>query len=110
MDGPTLAALESAGRESLGESALDRWMIPVVAMCGFLFVAKAGAEIAGAAEIICTRSPDRLYLEGLYVRPAYQRRGFASQILREAVDALSSAGYRSTRHRGSGQRGCSAPV
>jgi ribosomal protein S18 acetylase RimI-like enzyme len=93
VDSRTLAGLESAGREALGDSALDRWMIPVVAMCGFLFVAQEGPEIVGAAEIICTRAADELYLEGLYVRPAFQQRGYGRRILQEAMDALTRAGY-----------------
>ena len=47
-----LAALVEYGRSALGESALDEWMLPVIATCGLLYVGRVGEEIVGSAEII----------------------------------------------------------
>ena len=56
-----LAALVDYGRSALGESALDEWMLPVIASCGLLYVGRLGDEIVGSAEIIRCLDGDDLY-------------------------------------------------
>ena len=51
LDTVMLAQLTRYGREALGESALDTWMLPVIATRGLLFVGRSGEAILWAAEI-----------------------------------------------------------
>ncbi len=88
FDPATLKALVEYGRSALHESALDEWMLPVIASCGLLYVGKIGEEIIGAAEVIrCIEDPD-LYLEGFYIRPDYQRRGLGAKLLAGVMGLL----------------------
>ncbi|MBE0428383.1 MAG: GNAT family N-acetyltransferase [Thermoleophilia bacterium] len=89
-----LAALSDFGREALGDSALDQWMLPVIADCGYLFVGESGTEVFGAAEVILTTVDGELYLEGFYVRPRYQGRGYGTQMLDGVCSQLARDGYR----------------
>ncbi|MEK6536384.1 MAG: GNAT family N-acetyltransferase [Actinomycetota bacterium] len=84
-----LAALVDYGRSALGESALDEWMLPVIASCGLLYVGRLGEEIVGSAEIIRCLDGDDLYLEGLYIRPEFQRQGFGNGLLTAVGELLS---------------------
>ena len=87
-----LASLVEYGRAALGDSALDEWLLPVIAGHGRLYAGMAGDEIAGAAEIIRCFEGNDLYLEGLYVRPEFQGRGYGSQLLTGVMRLLSGEG------------------
>ncbi|MFA5809595.1 MAG: GNAT family N-acetyltransferase [Thermoleophilia bacterium] len=89
LDTVMLAQLTRYGREALGESALDAWMLPVIATRGLLFVGKSGEEIIGSAEILRCLEEGDLYLEGLYVRPEYQRLGYGTSLLTGVLNVLS---------------------
>lgn len=89
-----LRELESFGREALGESALDEWLLPVIADHGWLYVGRLEGNIMGAAEVIRSREDDALYLEGFYIRPEYQGRGLGSDLLRQIMQKLSRLGFR----------------
>lgn len=93
LDTVMLARLTRYGREALGESALDAWMLPVIATCGLLFVGKSGEEIIGSAEILRCLEEGDLYLEGLYVRPEYQRMGYGTGILSGVLKVLSREAF-----------------
>jgi ribosomal protein S18 acetylase RimI-like enzyme len=90
LDSDTLASLVQYGRSALGESALDEWLLPVIAEHGWLYVARMGDEIVGSAEVIRRRAGDELYLEGLYIRPKYQGSGFGGQLLRTVMSELAA--------------------
>lgn len=102
LDTRTLEILERIGHEALGDSALDHWMLPVVARCGMLFVASLGRETVGAAEIlICMGDGDQksdlsgdLYLEGLYISPAHQGKGYGAALLTEVIKDLANGNFR----------------
>lgn len=89
LDPVTLVSLVGYGRSALGESALDEWMLPVVASCGLLCVGRVGEEIVGSAEIIRCIEDGDLYLEGFYIRPQYQRLGFGTELLAGVKEMLS---------------------
>lgn len=90
-----LSSLEEYGREALGDSALDRWMLPVIAGYGLLYVGVAGAtEVVGAAEIIRCLQDGDLYLEGFYIRPRFQGWGYGSQMLTAIRAILRGDGYK----------------
>ena len=88
-----LAALVEFGRSALGESALDEWMLPVIASCGLLYIGKVGEEIVGSAEIIRCIDEEDLYLEGFYIRPVYQRLGFGADLLTRVRKLLAQNGF-----------------
>lgn len=93
LDPVLLKRLKEYGEDALGESALDEWMLPVIASCGLLFVGKVGEEIVGAAEIIrCLEGRD-LYLEGFYVRGEFRRRGYGKTLLNSIQELLAKEGY-----------------
>ncbi len=89
IDPSLLVALVDYGRSALGESALDEWMLPVIAGCGLLYVGEVNGEIAGAAEIIRCIEDEDLYLEGFYIRPAYQRQGYGTGLLNGVKELLA---------------------
>lgn len=89
LDLSNLEKLAGYGRAALGESALDEWLLPVVAACGLLYVGRSGEEIVGAAEIIRCLEGDDLYLEGFYIRPEFQRRGHGRRLLDEIIALLA---------------------
>lgn len=88
-----LLKLESLGRSALSESALDRWMIPVIASFGLLYTAELNEDIAGAAEIIRSLNEGVLYLEGLYIRPELQNMGYGTELLNGLIDILCSSRF-----------------
>lgn len=94
LDPEMLAALEEYGRAALGDSALDRWMLPAIAACGMLYVGGIGGEIVGAAEIIRCMEDGDLYLEGFYIRPEHQGRGYGSALLAGILGTLSPSGFK----------------
>ena len=87
-----LEELESYGRESLGEAALDRWQLPVVAAFGFLFVGSLAGETVASAQVIRCRREGELYMDGLYVRERFRGRGIGGALLRGVLDQLSGPG------------------
>lgn len=89
-----LSALTKHGRSALGESALDHWLLPVVAVFGALYIAESEGEIVGAAEIIRAMADGDLYLEGFYIVPEFQRRGFGSRMMEKLPGLLASEGYK----------------
>lgn len=93
LDPVMLARLTRYGREALGESALDEWLLPVIAGCGRLYVAEAGARIVGSAEVLRCMDDGDLYLEGLYVRPEFQGRGYGAALLAHVMSELARDGY-----------------
>lgn len=93
LDPALLKQLSQYGEEALGESALDEWMLPVIASCGLLFVGKIGEEIVGTAEIIrCLEGRD-LYLEGFYIRGEYRRCGYGKALLNSIKNLVAKEGY-----------------
>ncbi|MEW6020002.1 MAG: GNAT family N-acetyltransferase [Pseudomonadota bacterium] len=92
LDPETIGLLEGYGREALGESALDNWLLPVVARFGMLFIAEAGGETVGAAEVLRCKGPEDVYLEGFYIRPVFQGRGFGAALLDQVLDACTAEG------------------
>lgn len=94
LDAVTLEALERIGLEALGDSALDHWMLPVVARCGMLYAGVVEGEIVGGAEVLRCLQEGDLYLEGLYISPAHQGRGHGARLLTHVIEASSQAGYR----------------
>lgn len=93
LDTVMLAQLTRYGREALGESALDTWMLPVIATRGLLFVGRSGEEIIGSAEIVRCLEEGDIYLEGLYIRPEYQRTGYGTSLLTGVLDVLSREAF-----------------
>ncbi|MFA6001637.1 MAG: GNAT family N-acetyltransferase [Thermoleophilia bacterium] len=93
LDTVTLSQLTRYGHEALGESALDAWMLPVIATCGLLFVGKSGEEIIGSAEIVRCLEEGDLYLEGMYIRPEYQRMGYGASLLSGVFGILSQEAF-----------------
>lgn len=101
LEPPQLEALVEYGRSALGESALDAWLLPVIAGHGRLYVAEvgganeggAGGEIVGAAEVIRCFEEGDLYLEGIYIRPEFQRQGHGSELLKGVMELLAAEGY-----------------
>ena len=89
-----LAHLDEYGHAALGDSALDKWMLPVIAAHGILYVATALKEIVAAAEIISTMEEGELYLEGLYVRPEFQGRGIGTRFLAGICSLLAGDGHK----------------
>ena len=87
-----LASLVEYGRAALGESALDEWLLPVIAGHGRLYVGMAGDEIVGAAEVIRCFDGNDLYLEGLYIRPEFQGRGYGYALLSGVMKLLAAEG------------------
>jgi len=93
LDADMLARLARYGRDALGESALDEWMLPVIARYGLLFVGAAGGEIVGSAEVIRCMGDGDLYLEGLYIRPEHQRMGYGTQLLEGVMKLLAGKDF-----------------
>ncbi|MHB1389850.1 MAG: GNAT family N-acetyltransferase [Thermoleophilia bacterium] len=93
LDTGVLADLEAYGLAALGDAALDHWLLPVIAAHGLLFVAYRGDDIVGAAEIIRSMEESELYMEGLYIRPEYQGRGYGAALLADVLEYLSGAGF-----------------
>jgi ribosomal-protein-alanine N-acetyltransferase len=89
----TLAQLVDYGRAALGESALDEWMLPVIASCGLLFVGRLGEEIVGAAEILGILDSGDIYLEGFYIRPEMQGRGHGTELMLGVIELLAKEGF-----------------
>lgn len=93
-DSEDIAELRHHGRAALGESALDEWLLPVVAGYGWLFMARSDGEFVGSAEILRSRDDGELYLEGMYVTPGMQGRGLGRQLLAVVMERLADEGYR----------------
>jgi len=93
LDGDTLSSLVEYGRSALGDSALDEWLLPVVAACGWLYVGVAGDETVGSAEVIRCRGEKDLYLEGFYIRPAFQGQGLGGKLLALVMAELGREGH-----------------
>lgn len=93
LDPVLIEELKEYGKEALGESALDEWMLPVIASCGLLFVGKVGEEIVGVAEILRCLEGHDLYLEGFYIRDAYRRRGYGKALLNSIKELVAKEGY-----------------
>ncbi|MHB0914258.1 MAG: GNAT family N-acetyltransferase [Thermoleophilia bacterium] len=94
LDGGTVDELQRHGRAALGDSALDEWLLPVVAGYGWLFVARSAGEFVGSAEVLRSRDDGELYLEGLYVTPGRQGRGFGRKLLAAVMARLGEEGHR----------------
>lgn len=88
-----LLQLERYGRQSLAQAALDRWMLPVIATWGFLFVGKNGEEIIGSAQIIRCLEDGDLYMDGFYIRPEHRRRGYGKALLSAVKQYLAREGF-----------------
>lgn len=93
LDAGMMAKLKEYGNEALGESALDEWMLPVIATCGLLFVGKVGEEIVGSAEIIRCMEDRDLYMEGFYIRNRYRRQGYGTTLLNDVKALLDREGF-----------------
>ena len=89
-----LGALVENGRESLGDAALDEWMLPVVAAWGLLFIAQLDDDIIGSAQVFRCFEDGDLYLDCFYVRPPYRRRSLGALFLREAISRMGQQGHR----------------
>jgi len=89
----TLSLLVEHGRAALGESALDEWMLPVIASCGLIYAGKLGDEIVGAAEILGFLESSDLYLEGFYIRPEFQGRGRGAELMFGVKELLVREGF-----------------
>ena len=89
-----LAALERYGREALGEAALDRWQLPVVAAFGFLFVARLAGETVGSAQIIRCLEEGDLYMDGFYLREQHRRRGLGAALLTAVLAELAAPDFK----------------
>jgi len=93
LDPDTLAELVEGGRAALGDSALDEWLLPVIAAHGFLFTVRVGESLAGSAEVLRSVGDGEIYLEGFYVLPAHQGKGLGGILLAEVINIFSSQGY-----------------
>lgn len=94
LEPATLGELVEYGRAALGESALDEWMLPVIASCGLLYVGRVGEETVGAAEILGILDSGDLYLEGFYIRPEMQGRGYGTRMMLGVIDLLAKEGFK----------------
>jgi len=94
LEPETLRLLVEYGRAALGESALDEWMLPVIASCGLLYVGRVGEEAVGAAEILGILDSGDIYLEGFYIRPEMQGRGYGTELMLGVIDLLQREGFR----------------
>lgn len=92
LDREMLLTLRELGREALGESALDEWLLPVIAGHGWLYIARDQGAIVGAAEVIRSRDGKAAYLEGFYIVPSSQGRGFGRRLLTEVMVRLRREG------------------
>ncbi|MHB8792429.1 MAG: GNAT family N-acetyltransferase [Thermoleophilia bacterium] len=93
LEPETLGLLVDYGRAALGESALDEWMLPVIASCGLLYVGRQGEEIVGAAEILGILDDGDIYLEGFYIRPDLQGRGYGTELMLGVIDLVAREGF-----------------
>lgn len=93
LEPETLSLLVEYGRAALGESALDEWLLPVIASCGLLYVGRLGEEIVGSAEILGFIESGDLYLEGFYIRPELQGRGYGTEMMLGVMELLSREGF-----------------
>ncbi|MCL6106424.1 MAG: GNAT family N-acetyltransferase [Actinobacteria bacterium] len=81
LDRQLLLDLEFYGRQSLGEAALDRWLLPVAAAFGFLFVGCVNRVFVGSAQIFrCVEAGD-FYMDGFFIREEQRRRGYGGALL-----------------------------
>lgn len=94
LDAAMLADLQAYGRAALGDSALDHWLLPVIAAHGLLFVGSIDGDVVGAAEIIRSMAESELYMEGFYIRPEYQGRGHGAALLAGVRQQLAGAGFK----------------
>lgn len=93
LEPETLSLLVEYGRAALGESALDEWLLPVIASCGLLYAGRLGEEIVGSAEILGFLDSDDLYLEGFYIRPEMQGRGYGTEMMLGVMELLGREGF-----------------
>jgi ribosomal-protein-alanine N-acetyltransferase len=93
LEPAVLGDLVEYGSTALGDSALDEWMLPVIATCGLLYVGKAGEEIVGSAQIIRCLEDGDLYMDGFYIRPGFQRRGYGYALLSGVQELMAGMGY-----------------
>ncbi|MDO8736221.1 MAG: GNAT family N-acetyltransferase [Thermoleophilia bacterium] len=94
LEPATLGELVEYGRSALGDSALDEWMLPVIASCGLLYVGRVGEETVGAAEILGILDSGDIYLEGFYIRPEMQGRGHGTELMLGVIDLLAREGFK----------------
>lgn len=88
-----LRELADHGRESLGEAALDEWMLPVIAAWGFLYTAEHDGEVIGSAQVIRCVSEGDLYMDIFYIRPKFRRKRHGTAFIREVLRRLGGHGY-----------------
>ncbi len=94
LPAPLLAEMEFLGRESLGRSAPNRWMLPVIASWGLFYVAKVDSEVIGSAQIIRCLERGDLYMDAFYIRPFYRRAGYGKAFLVELTKQLGKLGFK----------------
>lgn len=94
LDSRKLSLIDSYGRESLGEAAIGEWMLPVIASFGLLYVAEAGEEIIGSAQLISCLEEGDLYMDIFYIRPAYRRRGLGLKFLEAVKEGVAAEDFK----------------
>jgi ribosomal protein S18 acetylase RimI-like enzyme len=95
-DPGTLAELALLEREAFGETGLRSYDLNVVAYAGALFVAYVGDEIVSCCQLVRTYDdPAAMWIVGLWVRPAWQGRGFARLLLAHVIERMGAVGGRS---------------
>ncbi len=88
-----LEEIEKYGLESLGRSAPNRWMLPVIASWGLLYVARLGADIVGSAQIIRCLQKGDLFMDAFYIRPDYRGAGHGKAFLSGLKKELAELGF-----------------
>ncbi len=94
LEPETLGRLAEHGRESLGEAALDEWLLPVAAAWGFLFVGELDGEPAGSAQGFRCSDKGDFYLDCFYIRPRFRRRSLGTTLLGQVLQLLGHEGGR----------------
>ncbi len=88
-----LQEMERCGMESLGESAPNRWMLPVIASWGLLYVASVDNKIIGSAQIMRCMEAGDLYMDAFYIQPGYRRVGCGKKFLFLLKKQLGQLGF-----------------
>lgn len=88
-----LELLASYGSESLGSAAPGEWLLPAIARWGLLYVAEDEGEVVGSAQLIRGVRGNEVYMDVLFIRPGYRRRGYGGRLLSGILGRLRARGY-----------------
>lgn len=81
--------LEACERKAFGTAGLNRWLLPIVALYGHLFVLTKNGQISGAASFIKNRKS--AFLIGVWVKTGMQRQGYGENLLKQAFAELEKS-------------------